>query len=135
MAGPNKEAKALQRNKNVHILGSKHYNELPQYLYNSDVAIIPFNVNKYPDLVNSINPLKLYQYLACGLPVIACRWDELERINSPAYLYNSEKEFINTLESIVEKDIDKTKLVEFSRQNDWENRFSLLSDQLDLQNL
>ena len=135
IGSPNKEANALQRNKNVHILGPKHYNELPRYLYNSDVAIIPFNVNEYPDLVNSINPLKLYQYLACGLPVIACRWDELEGINSPAYLYNSEKEFINTLESIVEKDIDKAKLVEFSRQNDWENKFSLLSDHLDLQNL
>ena len=98
LIGPDKNVrKNINPSNNLHILGPKSYHEIPRYITHSNIGIIPFNLKDYPDLVNSINPLKLYEYLACGLPVIATAWDELVSINSPALLYHSHIEFVELL--------------------------------------
>lgn len=83
--------------KNIYFLGSKPYGEIPSYMHHADVGWIPFDVKNYPDLIHNVNPLKLYEYMASGLPVVATRWKELENINSPAYLCDTAEEFKNSL--------------------------------------
>lgn len=58
----------LPKNKNIHYLGSKSYNELPQYLAGWDVAMIPFALN---ESTKFISPTKTPEYLAGGKPVVA----------------------------------------------------------------
>ncbi len=94
--GPMKENR-LQKRKNIHLLGRKAYSGIPDYLKQADVGMIPFDVKKYPDLIHNVNPLKLYEYMACGLPVVATRWEELENIASPAYLCKTDDEFKRSL--------------------------------------
>jgi len=53
---------------NIHYLGGKQYNELPQYLAGWDVAIIPFAIN---ESTKYISPTKTPEYLAGGKPVIS----------------------------------------------------------------
>jgi UDP-galactopyranose mutase len=53
---------------NVHLLGSKSYNELPHYVSGWDVALIPFAIN---DSTRFISPTKTPEYLASGVPVIS----------------------------------------------------------------
>ena len=53
---------------NVYLLGKVPYEQLPAYAASFDVGIIPFQVN---DLTASVNPVKLLEYLACGLPVVS----------------------------------------------------------------
>ncbi len=85
LIGPEKEIRPkLQARKILHLLGRRPFEALSSYLHHADVGIIPFNRTKHPNLVNAINPLKLYEYTACGLPVVATRWDELEQIHPPA---------------------------------------------------
>jgi glycosyltransferase involved in cell wall biosynthesis len=83
----------FQNIKNIHLLGSKAYSEIPSYLQHANVGLIPFDVQNYPDLIHNVNPLKLYEYMASGLPVVATRWKELENINSPAFLCRNGEEF------------------------------------------
>jgi exopolysaccharide biosynthesis WecB/TagA/CpsF family protein len=59
---------------NVHFLGGKPVAELPAYLKGLDVALIPYKLN---ELTRNIFPLKLYEYLAAGLPVVAAALPEL----------------------------------------------------------
>ena len=54
--------------KNVHFLGLKAQTDLPAYLQRFDVGIIPFKVNK---TTQAVSPLKVYEYLASGVPVAA----------------------------------------------------------------
>lgn len=82
---------------NLHFLGPRSYAQIPQYLQCADVGLIPFDVQNYPDLIHHVNPLKLYEYMACGLPVVATRWRELENIDSPAFLCDSVEEFRENL--------------------------------------
>ncbi|MCK4276815.1 MAG: glycosyltransferase, partial [Phycisphaerae bacterium] len=61
LIGPDRLArKQLSNRPNVHLLGSRPYAELPAYLKCADVGIIPFDVRRYPALVNSTDPLELY---------------------------------------------------------------------------
>lgn len=53
---------------NVHLLGSRPHEDLPQYLLEMDVALIPFRVNA---LTRGVNPNKLHEYMAVGLPVVS----------------------------------------------------------------
>lgn len=58
----------LQRLPNVHFLGPKPYETLPNYCKGFDAAIVPFPINS---ATLSANPLKLREYLAAGLPVVS----------------------------------------------------------------
>ncbi len=86
---------------NVHVLGWRPFGALPAYLRHADVGIIPFNRTGHPDLVNAIHPLKLYEYLASGLPVVASRWDELERLQSPAVLVDGPEDFRQGIRAVL----------------------------------
>lgn len=59
---------ALPKSSNIHYLGSKHYNNLPEYLSGWDVAIMPFALN---ESTKYISPTKTPEYLAGGKPVIS----------------------------------------------------------------
>jgi len=53
---------------NIHYLGPKSYDELPNYLSGWDVALIPFAIN---DSTYFISPTKTPEYLAGGKPVVS----------------------------------------------------------------
>ncbi|WP_418626571.1 GumK N-terminal domain-containing glycosyltransferase [Anaerosinus sp.] len=121
LIGPDNIAKKnLNKISNVYILGRKNYIDIPQYLYSADVGIIPFNVKDYGELVHGVNPLKLYEYMACGLPVIAAKWQAIEQIDSPAFLYDNINEFIKNLQrGINEKTMRKKIYIDFAKKHDW----------------
>jgi glycosyltransferase involved in cell wall biosynthesis len=53
---------------NMHFLGQRPHGELPHYSKGFDVAVIPHKVN---ELTRNMNPIKLREYLAAGLPVVS----------------------------------------------------------------
>jgi glycosyltransferase involved in cell wall biosynthesis len=65
---PHTDVSALAAEPNVHLLGLRSYEELPSVLRGADAGIIPYARN---ELTNSIFPMKVYEYLAAGLPVVA----------------------------------------------------------------
>jgi len=58
----------LPRRENIHYLGGKRYNELPDYLAGWDVAMMPFAMN---ESTRFISPTKTPEYLAAGRPVVS----------------------------------------------------------------
>ena len=60
---------------NMHFLGRKPYAELPAYCRQFDVGLIPFKMN---ELTKAVNPIKLREYLAAGLPVVASPLPEVQ---------------------------------------------------------
>ena len=108
-----KDLSLLKKLKNIHILGSIPYAKIPAFLYNSQVGIIPFNVKDYPDLVNSINPLKMYEYLACGLKVVSVEWEQITDMNDIINLVTTKDEFVNAIEHGDNSGYDLLKLAWF----------------------
>lgn len=58
----------LPRAANIHYLGMKQYDELPEYIANWGIAMLPFALNS---ATRFISPTKTPEYLAAGKPVIA----------------------------------------------------------------
>ena len=65
---PRTDVSALAAEPNVHLLGPRAYAELPHVLRGADVGLIPYARN---ELTDAIVPMKVYEYLAAGLPVVA----------------------------------------------------------------
>ncbi|MDE1182992.1 glycosyltransferase [Paraburkholderia sp.] len=57
---------------NVHFLGYRSYEQLPDYLRGMNVGLLPTLLNDY---TRSMFPMKFYEYLAAGLPVVSTPLD------------------------------------------------------------
>lgn len=53
---------------NVHWLGERDHERLPEYLRCFDIGLIPF---RHVPLTRNANPIKLHEYLAAGVPVVS----------------------------------------------------------------
>lgn len=71
-------ARMVQR-PNIHLLGHRPYAELPNYLRGMRVGLLPTLVNDY---THSMFPMKYFEYLAAGLPVISTSLKFTSNINS-----------------------------------------------------
>ena len=66
--------KKLAQRQNVHLLGWRCYDDLPRYLSGFDVALLPQLINDY---TRAMFPMKFFEYLAGGLPVVSTPLDAL----------------------------------------------------------
>ncbi len=65
---PLTDVSGLAAEPNIHLLGARSYQQLPEVLRAADAGLIPYARN---ELTESIFPMKVYEYLAAGLPVVA----------------------------------------------------------------
>jgi glycosyltransferase involved in cell wall biosynthesis len=86
---------------NVVLLGEVPYTDLPKHLSEFDVAIMPFVRNP---LTLATNPVKVYEYFACGLPVVSTRLPELEQFPELIYLADTPDEFVRQIEAAMDED-------------------------------
>ena len=117
----------LERFKNLHIIGPKKYNSLPHFLFFSDIAIIPFKVNK---LTNAINPVKLFEYLAAGTPTLTTSFNEINHIDGPFEIAINKVEFLEKLKMMLTTKFDKSLLKSFAKSNDWSTRYEIIEQVL-----
>jgi glycosyltransferase involved in cell wall biosynthesis len=84
---------------NLHLLGHCPYERLPEFLRGFDVAMLPFVVN---ELTISSNPLKLREYLAAGLPVVAAPLPEISRLGKLVRLASTASEYVTEIQRLLE---------------------------------
>ena len=77
LGDPHTDVSALAAEPNVHLLGPRPYDGLPAVLRGADAGIIPY---RHSDLTASIFPMKVYEYLAAGRPVVATALPALEGV-------------------------------------------------------
>ncbi|HWR42215.1 hypothetical protein [Sporomusa sp.] len=61
-------------NKNMHYLYHKDYSDLPRYLSNFSYCLIPFKIT---EMTSGVNPVKFWEYLASGIPILSTPLPEL----------------------------------------------------------
>lgn len=111
---------------NVHVLGVRPHQQLAGYLRHAQVGLIPFHAQSSSPLVAHIHPLKLYEYLACGLPVVSTRWSELESLNSPAVLCASNDEFIAAVQAALAETGQAARYRQYAQAASWPRRLAPL---------
>ncbi len=115
--------KPLEKIPNIFILGSRPYEELPNYLSSSRVALIPFKKNRRTDSICSI---KLMQYLAAGLPTIATRLEELESQGAPVDLAETASEFSDSIQKNLGANGDPERFRSYAAHFSWEKNLDFL---------
>jgi glycosyltransferase involved in cell wall biosynthesis len=102
-------------------LGQIPYSELPLYAGYFDVGLIPFVMN---DLTKAVNPLKLMEYYALGIPVISTRLPDIMDVPGPLYFADTHEEYGERLNEILRSDMPELRrqAKEVARQNSWSAR-------------
>jgi teichuronic acid biosynthesis glycosyltransferase TuaH len=116
-----KEA-GLDKITNIHFLGSKNIQELPQYLQYMDCTIIPFLKNK---VTKSIYPLKINEYLGAGRAVIATDFSEdILSFEEWIYIGRDHDDFLNKIDIAIQENNESRirKRLEKASKNTWSDR-------------
>jgi glycosyltransferase involved in cell wall biosynthesis len=111
----------LVRLPNVHALGEKAYAELPRYVAAFDVGVIPYVSTAY---TRACFPLKLYEYLAAGKPVVASGVPELSGMEPDVLVVDGAEAFTGAIESALARDSedDRARRFALAARNTWETR-------------
>lgn len=121
---------AVAARPNVRLLGQRPYDEMPQLLWNFDACVIPFLVN---DITEATNPVKFYEYLYGGKPVVAPALTELLPYADLSYLARGHDEFLAQLDLALAEPADDPRRAARRRvaeENDWAHRYEAIADGL-----
>ncbi len=115
---------------NVRFYGEKPYQELPDLLREFDVAIIPF---KIVELTRCTNPVKLYEYMAAGKPVIASAIPEVIEATDLVYIADDARSFADRIDEALAEDSAtlRARRQEWAREHNWASRAGQLAEALD----
>ncbi len=81
MGDPRTNVDALREPPNVHLFGTRPYEQLPSVLRGADAAIVPYLTG---GAMRSVFPMKIYEYLAAGVPVVSTPLDSLGDVDEVA---------------------------------------------------
>ena len=106
---------------NVILPGRIAFDDAPSWISRFDVAIIP---HKIDDFIKSTNPMKMYEYLACGKPVVSTPGAGIEMFKDEIYIAKDGREFLENIEKALKEDNPERRLKrqEIVRPHSWGNR-------------
>jgi O-antigen biosynthesis protein len=124
LIGPGSGGRGLRKIPNVLLLGEKPHHELPAWLDRFDACLIPFRDS---ELTRSVNPVKLYEYLARGKPVVATATPALASFADVCRLAGNRSEFLEELDRALQEQGETRERmarerVRFAGENTWQHR-------------
>lgn len=131
-AEPIYREKLTSKADNIYLLNAVPYHQMPQVLKGFDVAIIPF---KNDEFSATIFPLKLFEYLGSGKPVIATDFntDLNEQTQGTVPFCTNAEEFSNAINDSLNNDTEEKKAHRLSvaQHNTWDIRANEFSNLLE----
>lgn len=106
---------------NLVLIPPKDYVDLPSYMKAFDVCIIPNKINAHTD---GNNPIKIYDYLATGKPVVSTRTAGVEQFKDIIAIARNKEEFLEKIDNVLmSNNADlKERRQEVALQNSWGKR-------------
>lgn len=115
------DVRPLEQLPNVRLLGQQPYERMPAYLHAFDVCIIPFVVD---EITAATDPVKFYEYISQGKPVVSTHMPELEAYRDVVSLAEDAEDFVRKLDLAMAEDdpVLRARRVEVARANTWPAR-------------
>jgi glycosyltransferase involved in cell wall biosynthesis len=111
---------ALARRPNVHLLGPREHAELPRILPRLDVCLLPHTVDA---LTDTMDPIKLYDYLAAGRPIVSTPVAGTARLGDAIAVAATPDAFIQSVRRALEKpDEGAERRRSLAASNSWDRR-------------
>ena len=102
----------------------KLYEETKQY----DCFIMPFKLN---DIVESVDPVKLYEYINYHKNILCIRYKEVERFDEYVYFYDDIESYMKNIELLLQNPSPKytnQRRIEFLQKSSWERRVKEINE-------
>lgn len=125
LVGPtNRDLGPLLALPNVHYFGPRPRDEVPAWVARFDAALNPFLPG---ELARHVNPLKVYEYLAAGVPVVSTDMPEVRKLGNLVFIADSPEGFVACLERALAERHDQQRVSarrQAGRQHDWRVLFA-----------
>lgn len=117
----------LQAMKNVYMPGFVPYEQIPALCTGFDVCMLNWKMSPW---IRSCNPLKMFEYMASGRPIVSVAIQEAEQYNECISIAADQEDFCRLLRWELTHDTQerRQKRVDIARQHDWGQKVSALSD-------
>jgi glycosyltransferase involved in cell wall biosynthesis len=123
---PSNQIPAFLSYPNVHRLGEKPFEKIPAFLQSWDAGIIPY---RHSATTDAVFPLKLFEYLAAGLPVVSTPLPSLNQYREFCFLASDVASFQSALDRAVKNPgQDAVQRKAYAGKNSWESRLEQISD-------
>lgn len=108
----------LPKAPNMHYLGPVPYEQLPEFAAYFDVALVPFKIN---DLTIAVNPLKLMEYFALGVPVVSTPLPEVVKYKPDVEIGGTADEITRAIKHVLANDTPekREKRKRIARDKSW----------------
>lgn len=97
----------------------------------ADLLVMPFVIN---ELVRSVNPVKVYEYVYSGTPSLIVYYEETAKFKDYVYLYKSKDEFYKYVSKLANNNlpvlVSEDEAIAFAKANSWEKRINIIKDHL-----
>ena len=115
---------------NVRVLGQRAYETLPRYVKRFDVCLNPY---RNDDVAQGASPLKLYEYLASGKPVVSSDMPEARRFSPIVAIARTPDEFITAIRQALQGhgSVRRERQMDIARQQGWGTRFAELEHHME----
>lgn len=108
--------------------GVVEHARLQSYIKEYDCLIMPFVVN---EIVKSVDPVKLYDYIAFGKCIVSVWYEELEHFKDYVYFYTTYEEYDQLIRELIRRGFPPKYSVrqqeDFLRENSWQERYKLIA--------
>lgn len=123
----NMEEFGLTQLKNVYIENAIPYNIVPEFLTTIDVCLIPHRDTLYS---RSMNPLKIFQYLASGRPIVSTPIAGVGRWDGMISVAENYREFVDKIDDVIRNDsqTDSLRRIGAVSLETWEIRVGQIHD-------
>lgn len=105
--------------------GTVEHNNLYEKIKNDDALIMPFKIN---EIILSVDPVKLYEYICFGKCIISIWYPEIDRFAPFVYFYKSEQEYLALISNLSKNGFppkyNKQQQNDFLKQNTWDERYN-----------
>ena len=103
---------------NLHWMGPVPYERVPEIVRAFRVGLIPF---RRTPLTEAVNPVKLYEYAASGVPCVTTRFsDEVDRWREAARVAEGPEAFVEQVRLALAEPTDGLALAAFAARHDWD---------------
>ena len=111
-------ARAQSSAPNLFWIGPRPYAEVPSIVRAFRVGLIPF---RRTPLTEAVNPVKLYEYAAAGVPCVSTHFtDEVSRWGEATRVAETPDSFVAQAKSLLREPADPAPLVAFAERHDWD---------------
>lgn len=119
---------AIPKHNRLKYLGILPHDAAVSAMRSCAVLILPFSVN---DLILAVDPVKVYEYVATGRPVVTSDYPQLDHFGDRIYRYRSPKQLIALVGQLQDKStLGREDLAEFIKTNNWMVRAEMMASRL-----